>query len=785
MVSEDWISRAIQAGRTYEQLPARVRSALPIGEWKARVKDHCIQHGYAWGESPASTSCGEQEYYEDLLAYYKQHEWLFPYHLAGYICRVLRTTAFRYYFDTLYASLKEERAYDRIPNFAAADIVRKLGIGRNEYIAILDSCKAKKLLWRVNKGIAKEMLPSEPLNIPLEPWWKVSVVNVSEPEFRVLSSSELDLLQGACQPQGVTVSEADQTTLRSLYKRGLVYFTVPIKEDDHFTIPPLEGFVSNKNTVPGEGVDPMESLLYSIFVANSESCSVGDLARVLNVNVSQVQAAMGVACRLGFVSRVPRDSDKDGAAPSYDSVPLRDDDEEVDSSSAKTQDSGHRKDNTKPEEGSAVALIVDAETTSYLMMGALSPAVKKHAVTLFEGGRVAGDDTIEELISELRLSASAHEQLGGEMVELTQHTTALVTALDCVKAASGGRSIELLRRESLAGLSHGAIHRVLSHAYKVVVPVAPLPGEVLPLGFEPEEGSSPGPVFFGPAGPVSSPWFQLAVYTVVGAGPVSMVFLHGQRLHKLPGPAASCRSAFVRPWGAPPDSALLVSQPFLIFYLNEMLRKGAVVLQPLLACERERAQALEGGKLDDLGLVDIPLPFVVLETEENKKLVQGFERPSGKAVELNIPLGLEDALHACGLDSSVGFVKMIDASWLGSSSGEWLPLEVHLGLPLHSVGLCKAVCDLATEGMLFDAQGRDVQIKSQKQRVAIADRLMGAFGGGWGGAGTLAGSLPATNFMFDGSKVVRADFSSCIQGSGSHSAGNEVATSMQPGVRVM
>ena len=57
-------------------------------------------------------------------------------------------------------------------------MVRLLGIGRNEYIAILDACKAKRLLWRVNKGIAKEMLPSEPLDIPLEPWWKVSVVNV-------------------------------------------------------------------------------------------------------------------------------------------------------------------------------------------------------------------------------------------------------------------------------------------------------------------------------------------------------------------------------------------------------------------------------------------------------------------------------------------------------------------------------------------------------------------------------------------------------------------------------
>lgn len=42
--------------------------------WFTRVKDYCIQHGYEWGDSAASTSCGEQEYYEDLLLYYKQHE---------------------------------------------------------------------------------------------------------------------------------------------------------------------------------------------------------------------------------------------------------------------------------------------------------------------------------------------------------------------------------------------------------------------------------------------------------------------------------------------------------------------------------------------------------------------------------------------------------------------------------------------------------------------------------------------------------------------------------------
>ena len=32
-----------------------------------------------------------------------------------------------------------------------------------------------------------------------------------------------------------------------------------------------------------------------------------------------------------------------------------------------------------------IALVVDTEVTSYLMMGALSPGLKRHSVSLFEG----------------------------------------------------------------------------------------------------------------------------------------------------------------------------------------------------------------------------------------------------------------------------------------------------------------------------------------------------------------------------------------------------------------
>ena len=56
-----------------------------------------------------------------------------------------------------------------------------VGIGRNEYIATLNKCKAKKLLWRVNRAIAREHLPAEPLRLAKCDWWIAHVVNLGTP----------------------------------------------------------------------------------------------------------------------------------------------------------------------------------------------------------------------------------------------------------------------------------------------------------------------------------------------------------------------------------------------------------------------------------------------------------------------------------------------------------------------------------------------------------------------------------------------------------------------------
>jgi len=40
-------------------------------------------------------------------------------------------------------------------------------------------------MWKLNKSIAKELLPTQPVDFPIEPWWGVCLVNLNLEEFKV------------------------------------------------------------------------------------------------------------------------------------------------------------------------------------------------------------------------------------------------------------------------------------------------------------------------------------------------------------------------------------------------------------------------------------------------------------------------------------------------------------------------------------------------------------------------------------------------------------------------
>lgn len=114
-------------------------------------------------------------------------------------------------------------------------------MGRNEYIATMQQAKSKRLMWRMGReGVVREALPPHPRPPAPEPWWVAHLVNLGEVEYRQLSEAEEAACRAAAGPRGARCGDLDAATLAALHRRGLVWLEVPVAEDDHLSIPPLE-----------------------------------------------------------------------------------------------------------------------------------------------------------------------------------------------------------------------------------------------------------------------------------------------------------------------------------------------------------------------------------------------------------------------------------------------------------------------------------------------------------------------------------------------------------------
>ncbi|CAN6480102.1 unnamed protein product [Victoria cruziana] len=437
-IEEQLFLKAIKEECLWENLPKRLQVTFSKEEWTRRVIDYCIKKRLQWNNCFARKLSKEGEYYEEMMRYLRKSLALFPYHLAEYICRVMRVSPFRYYCDMIFEVMKNEQPYDSIPNFSAADTLRLTGIGRNEFIDLMNKCRSKKIMWKLNKSIAKELLPTQPVEFAIEPWWGVCLVNFTLEEFRKLTEEEASTIDKICKEEGNSYFLFDAQIIKGLYQRGLIYFDVPVYPDDRFKVCRLEGFVSNREQ---SYEDPIEELLYAVFVVSNENATVAELASTLQADLSQLQAAASFACRLGWAVKVidpasvlqelnlpaSLQSDEDyGSRASASSADLPADG----SRSARGNDTGLEK--VKGISGpTRVSFLVDANITSYLMMGSVSPGLKSHAVTLYEAGKL-GDASILDLCKDLTtLEGTKFE---GELQEFANHAFSLRCVLQCLKS---------------------------------------------------------------------------------------------------------------------------------------------------------------------------------------------------------------------------------------------------------------------------------------------------------------------------------------------------------------
>jgi len=583
MATEEYLNRFIEAGKRYEELPVRLQSSTTELEFSRRAIAYSIKQGLSWSRSMAFNICGEHEYYDDLIKSFRASRRLYPYHLAEYICRVARISPHRYYLNMIADAMKDDRPYDYIPNFTAADIVKVVGISRNEYIATVVQAKSKRLLWRINRSAVKDLLPQEPRHPEPQPWWRACVVNLGEMEYRQLTVNEVRVCNASAKPGGALISDLQAhgvlNEVVKLYKRGLIYLVVPVDSEDHISVPPLEGFVSNTTSVVEQGSsgDPLERLLYQVFVAASDNVTVAELAGILNVDIVTLQMAISMACRLGFCKKLISGGSGDVGTRSgmvHQGQGRRSFSVDVDDANTNTTNaallserqlldldaalrvgstredqsminsSGDANSPTVPSPGGggggqkSIALVVDSEITGFLMMGALTPNCKKHSVTLFEGGRVYGKKVMEELIFELTASVKMASNFEGEMKALVNYAKSLIFALECMRENCPGMPLELLRKESVENLPPAAAYRIITASYSAVVPVTSLAFPPLPLPpnlASSSSSSSNGPVNWGPVSSLACmPWLQLALYQASHSGPQSLVLAAGQQFKRLP-----------------------------------------------------------------------------------------------------------------------------------------------------------------------------------------------------------------------------------------------------------
>lgn len=128
-------------------------------------------------------------------------------------------------------------------------------------------------------------------------------------------------------------------------------------------------------------------ILYAVFVVSSENATVAELASTLQADLAQLQAAASFACRLGWAVKVfdPASVLQDAGLPGSPRNSLSDEDPSHRSTGSRNMfadgdatiqgDASGRENYGPVSSQDRVAFVVDANITSYLMMGSVSPGL--------------------------------------------------------------------------------------------------------------------------------------------------------------------------------------------------------------------------------------------------------------------------------------------------------------------------------------------------------------------------------------------------------------------------
>ncbi|KAJ5069019.1 protein fam91a1 [Anaeramoeba ignava] len=730
-IKRDW-EYYIEHKCSWEKLPNSVQLKLGSNKlvYENYIRQYSIEHQLRWSDNLISKiGPNEETYYNSLIEYSIAHYMLYPYHISDVLIGGFRITPFKYYHRMMWKVMASEKPYDSIPNFTASDCVRILGIGRNQFIEIMNQCRGRSI-WPFKKKNSqiKGLLPSVPSrpSSEAEPWWIVHLSSITDENLKNSSPNEKKTLEILSTNGPQLAKNIDFELLHILYSKGLVYFQVPIIETDYITIPPLKNFVMNRISN-----DYFEKLLYKIFIAYDERLNVRQIADLLGIDENIVKNAISIYCRLHFAkkknpfneknltkfhkswslkmkkimkksksSKITQDSENENENTNTNTNTNKENNENVNETNSNNENDVFIKqseseqsiaeksdvDSKQQITSKRIAIFFDSSLPAFLM-GNLTQGLKSHAVTLFEVGKITNDQ-IDLFLNELDKVDSAME---GEAKQYFEHAITLRETLrffrnmnisfqneDKTTTING---LDLIRSESVACLESDVLYKFLNRNYGVVFSIIPLTFEIGTTI------SLSNPIHFGaPIPEINSPWFRLFLYSRACSGPPSLFLIKGTRLKKLPKILSGYTKISIMGFNR---EVLTFTSGNILPHINDNLVASPILVQAL---ESETSQYKE-----------LAVPFPLKEpTEEEMKM----EIKESEYNESNMHLHpvLRKVQEELSLEKSLGIIIMIyvpklhvvenfdENQNLNQKQGQknqqkefhWVPLDIQFGIPIFN-----------------------------------------------------------------------------------------------------